>query len=173
MSLSQQVRNALRQIGGPANASQITEQLEDETESGEVSKLLFALEKRGFVAVNRDARPFTYTLVTERADAVDEPRKKKAQKAGQAKPAAKEKPAPKSRRGRPRKSDKAASKPKRKYTRRQPAAAAEPPRGRSAPSTVTLASDQVRRLCVLAINPVEALDAADRRLIADCLLQAA
>ena len=175
MSFPQEVLSLLKRGSGAMTNSEIREGLgleHDNPSTTKVSSALSALRKTGAIeqTTNPDGKP-AYVPV---AGYKPKPRSGGIPSAkGHTRAARKAKKVVGVTRGRPRK-DAASSKPKRKYTRRAPAAveSSTPARGRTAAATVTLPSDQVRRLCVLALNPVESLDATDRQLIANCLLQA-
>lgn len=63
MSLAQQIRDAMRRIGGPATSTEIAEQCEDEPTASDVSTRLNNGEAQGWVMVDRSERPLRYTLI--------------------------------------------------------------------------------------------------------------
>ncbi len=71
MSLAQQIRDAMRRLGGPATSAEIAEQLEDENAGPKVAKHMHVAVQQGWAAIDREERPYRYTLVEGRAAKVE------------------------------------------------------------------------------------------------------
>lgn len=170
MSFAQEVLALLKRASGAMTNSEIREGLgleQDNESTTKISSSLHALRKAGALqqTTNAEGKP-AYLPV--------EGYKPKARSGGipSAKGNTRAARKAKASSGRPRKADKEA-KPKRKYTRRAIAPAPEARLMARVGSGVVIAPDLLRRLCVLAINPTDALTSEERGVIASCLLLAA
>lgn len=163
-SITEQVRDSLRALGGSASVADIAEHAG--LEKTQVAPAIKTLETAGDVTVNREERPFTATL-TDGANAAGE--------------ATREKPVRKKRSTQTRAKG-ARTARQAKATRKRRATAPKPRRTRkTVPQLATMASENLvaidramaMRVAVLALNPAEPVTDEDRIAIAAVIKAAA
>ncbi len=172
MSLSQQIRDAMRQMGASVSCADIADQIGADRTA--VSGQLNAFETRDIVICDRTERPFRYTLDEKRAKEVEE------HPVAQAAAAAAGEPKVRKTRIANRADVKPVKKPGKKKLEHKarttrPAQTPPTPTPTVAPrgSTVPLDRHLAVRLCVLALNSLDELTAGDRLDIATVIKAAA
>lgn len=166
MSITQKVRDALASLGGSASVSDIADNAG--LEKSQVAPVLNALEKSGEALIDREARPFTATLVNNAgaatADATPAHRAKRKAKtpAKAARGSRNAKP--------PRKARKTKAPPPKKRRARVAAPRVERVEG---DNVIAIDRSAALRLAVLALNPAEPITDEDRLAIAAVIRAAA